>query len=288
LCYSGLRLIGQHRWITLLQSALAVASLLLALLLPLVSQPILVFAIGRAILSVVAAVAAVALTRRFLPAAAPSSTSISLTRLARPFLLADIAVLFYSRVSLTLVSLFVGATATAAFGSADNFINLAFWAPTALYLLVLPILSRAQGLGQQSGFVRIGMLQLAAQALVGLAESVAIFLLAPTLIRVVYGDAYSASIPILQWFCAIPFFKALNFGTGAWLTASGNQAARTRVQIAIALFTVVLGLVAISGWGVVGGAVVEVATEIFLCFGYAAVLLNLRRRERLTPDPLMG
>jgi O-antigen/teichoic acid export membrane protein len=279
LAYSALRLIGQHRRITVLQSIFAVASLVIALLMPFVANPIVFFAMGTAAVAVGTAIAVVILLGRQLRRPASLLSTRSLFGAARPFMVGDIAVMVYSRTTLALISLIIGAAGAAAFGPADSLITASFWVPTALYVLVMPMLSRAHAAGRP-GFVRLSLAQLLLQALTGLAMSTAIFVLTPLIIRTVFGAAYDSAIPILQWTSPIPFFKSLNFGLGAWLTSGHRQVDRTWVQIAVAGFTVAAGLLAIPHWGLAGAAAVEVANETLLTIGYALYVINRWSRAR--------
>jgi len=94
------------------------------------------------------------------------------------------------------------------------------------------------------------------------------------MIQLIFGNAYDAAIPILQWTSPIPFFKSLNFGLGAWLTGSQRQADRTGIQILVAIFTVVTGVIAIGQWGLPGAAAVEVANEALLTAGYTFITIK--------------
>jgi O-antigen/teichoic acid export membrane protein len=273
LAFSALRLRSLHRRVTILQSIFGAATLTIAVLLPLFPNRLFVFAAGSALVAVATAVAVVVVANRLLRQTGPAKTSGPLFRAARSFMLGDLAVLVYSRVTLTLVSLLVGAAGVAAFGPADSLISASFWVPVALYYLALPALSRAHGANRRGDYARVGLAQLAAQAVTGLALSAAIFLLAPLMIRWIFGSAYDAAIPILQWTSPIPFFKALNFGLGAWLTGSQRQSDRTGIQIVVAIFTVVAGIAAIGRWGLAGAAAIEVANEALLTFGYTLITL---------------
>jgi len=140
LAFSALRLLGLHRRVTQLQSIFGVATLTLAILLPLFPNRLLVFAVGSALVAVATAVAVMIVANRLLPDTGARKRPGFLFHAARSYMLGDVAVLVYSRVTLTLISLIIGAAGVAAFGPADSLISASFWVPAALYFLALPVL----------------------------------------------------------------------------------------------------------------------------------------------------
>jgi O-antigen/teichoic acid export membrane protein len=280
LSYSALRGIDRHQRVSATQLAGAAMTLITVLLLPLGPGRVALFAMGRAAVSGVVAVAAGLLARRALAGKAELIPFRQLERMARPFVLADLAVAVYLKADLTLVTLFLGATAAGVYGPALNLINISFLVPSALYLVVLPLLSRAYGAARLN-FIRLGRMQLAAQTLAGAAISLVFFCLAQPIVNIALGPAYAPSVVILRILSPIPFIKSINFGLAALITAGRLQPQRMRVQVFCAVFGVAADLAVLSRWGVPAVAMVYVISEILLLLGYS--LIVYRRRVLKAP-----
>ncbi len=277
LAYSALRGINRHQWVSAAQLAAAATTLATVLLLPLGPGRVVLFSMGRAAVSGVMAVLAVALARKAL---GPSSSLIArrvLERAARPFVLADLAVATYLKVDLTLVTLFLGSVAASIYGPALNLINLSFMVPSALYLVVLPVMAHAHAAARLT-FPRLGRAQLAVQVLVGALLSLAVFALAGPIVNLALGPGYGSSVFVLRLLSPIPFVKSINFALAAPLTAAGLQAQRTQVQVLVAVFNVSANLAVLGRWGVPGVAVVYILSELLLLLGY-----SLQVRRKLSP-----
>jgi O-antigen/teichoic acid export membrane protein len=268
LAYAGLRVQGFHQRVAALQLVSSMILLGVTLLLPLGFGQIVVFAVGRTMVSLGVAIIVLTAAHKLYKSAAISLSVRGLLRAARPFALAELAATIYLKADLTIVALFLGPTATGLYGPALNLVNLTFMVPTALYLFVVPMLARAYHTSRHA-FVRLGTGQFAAQAAVGFTMSVGTFILAPFVIDLVFGPAYRASAVVLRLLSPIPFLKSLNFGLAAVLATSGRQGRRATVQVLCAGFNVVANLLVIGTYGISGVAIVYTFSEIFLFLGYA-------------------
>ncbi len=282
LCFASMRTDQRHWQVTLLQSASALALLGLALLLPVDEQYLLAFAVGRALLSaVIAGLAVVALAYPFQLAGAAIRPARDVLRDSRTFMVAELSSAVYVRADVTIVSLARGSSAAGIYGPAVSLLQLAFLPLRALFFFVVPVLSSAyQGLRRKQ-FVQYGFAQGVAQGLCGLALSLALFFLAPQIIRLVYGEAYAASAVILRILSPIPLLRAGNFGLAAMLTSSNRQHTRSRVQVAAAAFNVAANLLVVRPLGLPGVATIYVLSELLLLLGYAYLTMGAYRTLRL-------
>jgi O-antigen/teichoic acid export membrane protein len=268
LAYAGLRVQGFHRRVAVMQLVSSAILLGMTVLLPLGVGQIALFAAGRAVVSLAAAVIALLAAHNHYKNSAISLPVRGILRTARPFALAELAATIYLKADLTIVALFLGPAAAGLYGPALNLINLTFMVPMALYLFIVPMLARAYHTSRQA-FVRLSTGQFAAQSAVGLVMSVGVFVLAPFVIELVFGPAYRASAVVLRLLSPIPFLKSLNFGLAAVLTTSGRQGRRATVQVLCAGFNVTANLLVINTYGISGVAIVYTFSEMFLFLGYA-------------------
>jgi O-antigen/teichoic acid export membrane protein len=282
LAYAGLRNMNRHRWVTGFQTVGSLALLVAILTLPLGPGRITLFALARTLVSVVLAV----FIGRWMISGVQRPTTVlparELLHATRSFMLADAAVSIYLRADLVIVSLFLGSTGAGVYGPALNLVNMCFIVPSALYFLVVPRLARAYRHSPQA-FTRVGAIQLGVQLATGVLLAITIFTLAGPIVRLVYGPGYGSSVPILRLLSPLLIAKPINFGLGALLTTSGQQARRTAVQMLVAAFNVCANLVAVRTWGIIGVALVYVVSEALLCLGYALIFANSRRLSKLPP-----
>jgi len=279
LSYSGLRTLGQHGQVTILQTVSSFVLLGTTLALPLQPGQIALFAIARSVISALTTVAAISAARKLLTAHAAPSPLRDIMRAARPFMVGDLAISIYMRTDVTLISLIVGAAGTSIYGPAVNLINMTFLVPNALALVVLPILSTSF-MEARHRFVRVGVAQLFAQTVTGAAISLGIFWLAPYIVPMVFGAAYEPSAPILRLLSPIPFLKSLNFAVGTLLTSGNRQTQRTTVQVLWAIFSALGTLFCILPFGISGVAIVHTLSEAFLFAGYALAVSGWRVHGR--------
>lgn len=268
LSYSLLRNLGRHRTVTSFQGAAAACLLVASLVLPLAPGEASRFLTARAVISAAAALLSVACARRTInPEQKTAEPATAILRSAVPFMWSELAVAVYMRADLSILSLVKGSTASSVYGPATSLLSMCFLVPNALYLLVVPNLAR---LAKQvdPDFGRLALRQLLAQALSGVLLFAGVLALAPWLIRIVLGPHYVASAATLSLLSPILLFKSLSFGLGAWLTAGGEQATRTRIQVAVAVLNLCANLAVVGPFGVTGVAVVYVISEVLLCIGY--------------------
>jgi O-antigen/teichoic acid export membrane protein len=273
LCFSALRTQNQHKLVTIWQAAFAVALFALALWLPVSANYVAVFANGRMVLSILLALIVLVYRQRaYNTAAQPVSlTDEEILRQGRPFMLAELASAVYVRADVSIVSLLLGKSATALYGPAINLLQASFLAPRALFLLILPLLSKAfkQDIHK---FNRQGILQLVVQGTIGGLISITLFTFADELLTLIFREAYLGSAQYLRLLSPIPFLRALNFGVGTMLTASNRQALNTRVQMIVAAFNVIANLLVILPFGLIGVSIVYVISDTVLLLATSYLL----------------
>lgn len=265
LSFAALRTQNKHRLVTVWQSCFAVALFLMAFWLPVSPGYLVAFANGRMILSILLAAIVFVYQRSNFKSPETNFRNLNRTILhgGRPFMLAELASAVYVRADVSIVSLILGKGATGLYGPAINLLQASFLAPRALFLLILPLLSKTFKENTKK-FNSHGILQLVVQGIIGGFLSLLLFFFANDLLRLIFQDAYLGSAQYLRLLSPIPFLRALNFGVGTMLTASNRQALNTRVQTAVALFNVFANLIVILPFGLAGVCLVYVFSDTIL------------------------
>ncbi len=266
--FAALRLQGRHQAVTIWQTCSAAVLLGLAWGVPVGEGHIAWFAWGRTLLSLgVMGLIGGQLGRQFRREPQPITPSREILQASRAFMVAELATVVYIRADLTLVSLLLGSLATSLYGPAINLLQATFLAPRALFFFVVPALSRLYTTRPTLFRLRSGQ-QFVAQIAVGLVITPVLFFLGPALITWLYQEQYAAAGDILRWLSPIPLLRASNFALGAILASAQKQPARTKVQVAAAIFAVVANVIVIRPYGLPGVAAVYVGSETILALGY--------------------
>lgn len=280
--YTALRIRERHLWVTFLQSITAILLLSLIFLIPLTENFVGTFAVCRAILSFVT----VTIVLSMLWEKSNNLVRDSLVPMrhilsaARTFMQSEVAATIYARADVTIISLTLGAVATGIYGPAINILQAVAIFPRALFFFIVPVLSKTY-LESRSSFLKQGYTQLLFQVLVGTFVSIAVFLFAPQIIRLIFLDEYDPSITILKLFSPVPFLRSINFGLAALLASSNCQPQRTQVQFASAGFNVIANMFIIGIYGLRGVAVVYVLSELLLLLGYMTIVFRLAQNISL-------
>ncbi|WP_420629799.1 lipopolysaccharide biosynthesis protein [Candidatus Leptofilum sp.] len=284
LSFSALRTQNRHKLVTVWQAIFAVALFAFALWLPNSENYLVTFANGRMALSLLLAL--LILIYRFRNYQTTNQqrplANGEVLRQGRPFMLAELASAVYVRADVSIVSLILGKSATALYGPAINLLQASFLAPRALFLLILPLLSKTFK-RDLNKFNRQGIVQIGIQGAVGGLISIALFLFADELLTLIFQEAYLGSARYLKLLSPIPFLRALNFGVGTMLAASERQTLNTRVQIVVAGFNVAANLIFILPFGLAGVSVVYVVSDTILLL--ATSYLLWRSSKQLPKHP---
>ena len=97
-------------------------------------------------------------------------------------------------------------------------------------------------------------------ALSGLVAAAATLIASPLIVRMV-GHDFAASLVAFRWLCCLPGLRGVHQLSGAVLTATGRQNARTAAQLAVALLNFGLNLMWIPSHGWLGAAWASLASD---------------------------
>lgn len=112
------------------------------------------------------------------------------------------------------------------------------------------------------------------KALFFIASLITIYLLffKKWIINVTFGPDYLAAATLFPIIGGMILFRFLAYGSGAMLTATGNQGIRTFIVIACALINIILNTFFIPKYDYTGAAIATLITNIFLCIFYFSVV----------------
>lgn len=110
----------------------------------------------------------------------------------------------------------------------------------------------------------------------GLAQSVALTVLAKPVVLFLYGEAYSSSIPILQiitWYTAFSYMGNVR---NIWILAEEKQKHLWKINLSGAVLNVIGNFILIPFLGAAGAAIASVATQCFTNFVLCLLMKPIR------------
>jgi O-antigen/teichoic acid export membrane protein len=168
--------------------------------------------------------------------------------------------------------------ATGIYGAAYRLIDVSFAPVCSLLAAAYPNLFRI-GLGGISATLQYAR-PLILRAL-GYATFVSIALLAGAgIVPYILGGEYRLTVEALRWLAILPMLKVVHFFLSDALAGAGYQGLRTFIQVAVAVFNVLVNLWIIPIYSWRGAAWSSIASDALLACGIGAAALVLSRRSR--------
>lgn len=207
-----------------------------------------------------------------------------LASIAWPIAVGGFFVTAYYRIDGVILFQVKGPIANADYSAAYRFLDVLQFLPGTLLLVVLPLLSATWRTGVQRGpqkRARLFRLALTMTMAMSLPVAVGGTLLAPRLVRFVYGETYVSAGPLLA--ILLLSFPAISFGYISVGLALAS--ARTKLYAitagAAAVINIVANILLIPYYGASAAAWITVATE----YGVAGILLAFLARSERLPLP---
>lgn len=191
-------------------------------------------------------------------------------RAAFPFAASEFLAMITMRADIVIVGMTLGKTATGYYAPAVGLINMAFLAPLAVNMVLVPVLSKFYQINPQQAR-RTALRSMLLLFSLGILLSVGFMAGAP-LVTVLLGSAYQGSVEVLRILSLVLFFKCGSFAMAAIIIATDQQGKRAVVQ-AVAAGVNILGNLCVVNWlGIHGVAGIYVLTEIVLLIGYTWIV----------------
>lgn len=209
---------------------------------------------------------------RTIPLKVTISTTKWALRSALPFALSELLAWAAMRVDVLVIAFLIGEYATGLYSPAVGLVNALFLIPSAVYLVITPVLSNLFVTNVKQAWItaRNSILLL---VVIGLTMSIALLFTAG-LLSSVLGGTFQEVREILRLLSPVLFIHSLTFGLAAILVATNQQAKRAIVQSIAVATNACLNLILVSWMGVRGAAMVYILSEMVLLFGYAWLVLN--------------
>jgi O-antigen/teichoic acid export membrane protein len=209
------------------------------------------------------------------------NTARPLLRRTVPFAVDDALSLAYIRVDAVLIGLIQGTTAVGLYQAAANLVIYLNILPRMLNFSLYARMSRAWP-GDANDLRRLRDASLRIIGAFGVPLMVGSLLLAPEIIRAIYGPRFDGAITALRVLALVIPIRMLGHTLGTALTAVDRQTERMWAVAGAAVTNVALNLYAIPRWSYLGAATVTVITEAALFLAYAVLLRRATGPSRTT------
>lgn len=114
-----------------------------------------------------------------------------------------------------------------------------------------------------------------------LVQSVAFTALAGPVIRILYGPAYEAAVPVLQILMWNTAFSYMGYVRNIWLLGEGKHRVLFVINLSGAAVSLAANACLIPLWGACGAAAASVITQVFTNFIMGYILTPVRENNRL-------
>jgi O-antigen/teichoic acid export membrane protein len=202
-----------------------------------------------------------------------------LLRRTMPFAVDDALSLAYIRVDAVLLGILQGTTAVGLYQAAANLVIYLNILPRMLNFSLYARMSQAWPV-DPAALRRLRDASLRLIGAFGVPLMVGSLLLAPEIIRTIYGPEFDDAIAAFRLLALVIPIRMLGHTLGTALTAVDRQTHRMWAVAGAAITNVVLNLYFIPRWSYMGAAVVTVITELGLFLTYAALLRRVAGRAR--------
>lgn len=114
-----------------------------------------------------------------------------------------------------------------------------------------------------------------------LAQAVGFSIFAPLVIRILYGEEYLPSVPVLAVLGFYIVFSYMGSARNIWILAEGRQSILWKINLAGAVMNIAINAVLIPMWGAIGAATATLVTQMFTNFILGFIIKPLRANNKL-------
>ena len=196
------------------------------------------------------------------------------------FLISSLAVTVYTQVDRVLLKNMCGDEINGYYVAAITIVNMATFIFTAIIDSTQPDLIEKRS--KDRGLFESGMIKLYSVVIyLALAMCIAIDLLAPFIIKVMYGSDYLPSIPLLRIVTWYGLFSFIGIARNVYIVAENRQKYIWVISVLGAFFSIICNYMLIDAYGAVGAAVGAVLVQIFVNIIMGYVIAPIRRNNML-------
>jgi O-antigen/teichoic acid export membrane protein len=185
----------------------------------------------------------------------------------------------YNDIDKTMLARLSSLSATGIYGAAYRIMDVSFAPVSALLYAAYPNFFRkgAKGVTSSLSYAKPLLIRSIAYAV---AVAVAI-LLGAGLVPHVLGEQYRDTAEALRWLAVIPILKAIHYFLSDSLSGAGHQGLRSAIQVAVAIFNVLINLWLIPRYSWRGAAWSSIASDALLALSISVCAVSLKRLERI-------
>lgn len=203
--------------------------------------------------------------------------AVSLLRRSRSYIPAALLVTCFQNADHVLLTLLSGDGANGLYTCAVTCAGLTGFAFYAIVDSLRPvILASRDGAFRRNMSGLYGLLNL-----LSLGQSVGFTLLAGPIVRILYGEAYLAAVPVLRILVWNTGFSMMGAARNVWLLAKERHALLWRINLFGAVCSIVLNGLLIPKFGPEGAAVASVLTQFLTNFAAGFAMPSMKENQRL-------
>lgn len=191
-----------------------------------------------------------------------------------PFALSDALLIIYTQADIALVGILLDSQSAGFYSTASGILRTVFIIPSAVFLVMTPIISR---LGKQKDFSRFSNISLQTfLSLLGIGFILWLLIRigGPLFVMLILREKFAITGAILTILSPILLFKSCSYALAAIIIATEKQPWRVIVQGIVAFANLCLNIIIIPAYGIIGAAWVYVASEGLLLLGYVFVAIK--------------
>jgi O-antigen/teichoic acid export membrane protein len=201
---------------------------------------------------------------------------------AFPIGVATLLSTIYFRLDMVLLQWLRGDAETGAYGAAYRLFESALVLPALILAALFPVFAE-RSLAPRADLTSSFRGAFFRMTALGIAVAVALALVGPPLLRLIYGGAYAESAALLRWLAPTLCFLFPNYVLAHFLVATGEQRSNAWMAAFGVPVNVAVNLALIPAYGARGAVVATLATEValFVCGWLVA-------ERRIARQPVVG
>lgn len=213
-----------------------------------------------------------------------------LLKTALPFGMIFVYLIIFDRLPAVLLPLLSPKADAGWYNSVYTITTVLMTIPSVILAVVIPLMARES----QRNLKNVGQIAnivIKSTIIIGMGLALALFVLAPWLVPVLFGDAYLPSVRIMQILAVSLPFSFLVIALVNVLEAVGHQNICARFTGYILLISIPISYIFIWQWGYLGGAVAYLMNNVLLAgflLWLARKIIGTIRLERAALLPLMA
>jgi O-antigen/teichoic acid export membrane protein len=195
-------------------------------------------------------------------------------RKASPYAISAFLMNLYSRFSVVLLGFLLGTVEAGAYNVAYRFIIVIMIIPQLAADSIFPSAARLY-LYSIKDFAIFYTRVMNFLIIIGLPAAAGLSLIAPDLVRLIFGQAFAQSALVLRLLAALLFLGSFNPVLGVFLMSCGRAVERMKCHSVTTIFSIFANLILIPAMGIMGAATAAVISEAFLLFLFMITLRDV-------------